>query len=234
MISVIIPVYNQEKRLKKCLKSLLEQTIKDIEVIIVNDGSTDRSQEIAEKMRPEFENLGIKYKILEHENGGAPRARNSGFQVARGKYTLFCDADSILKPDCLETMLENLEAHSDISYVYSAFWWGKKLFRLSPFSEEKLREMPYIHTMSLIKTDHFPITGWDESIKKLQDWDLWLTMLDGGYVGYWIDKPLFKIHPNGTMSNWLPSFAYKLLPFLPGVRKYNKAVAAIKKKHNLK
>lgn len=233
MISVIIPVYNQGKKLSKCLESLLAQSIKDIEVIIVNDGSSDSTQEVAEKARASFESEGIKYQVLKHENQGAPAARNSGFQIARGKYTLFCDADTIFKPDCFKIMLENLEAHQEASYVYSAFYWGKKLFRLSPFSERKLKDMPFIHTNSLIRTEHFPITGWDENIKRLQDWDLWLTMLDEGHIGYWIDRPLFKICPKGTMSDWLPSFAYKLFPFLSKVKKYHKAVAIIKEKHRL-
>ncbi|MBD3247984.1 glycosyltransferase [Candidatus Falkowbacteria bacterium] len=233
MISIIIPVYNQAKKLKKCLKSILSQTYKDIEVIVVNDGSTDKSQEIAEEMKPKFEELDISYRILKHKNEGAPAARNGGFQVAKGKYTLFCDADAVLKEDCLETMLDNLERRPEASYVYSAFYWGKKLFKLCPFSAKKLKEMPYIHTISLIKTEHFPITGWDEGLKRLQDWDLWLSMLKEGHIGYWIDRPLFRICPNGTISDWLPSFAYKLLPFLPKVRKYNQAVATIKEKHHL-
>lgn len=233
MISVIIPVYNQAQLLKKCLKSILEQTYKDIEVIIINDGSTDKSGETAAEFREKFEELGINYRVLKHENEGAPAARNSGFQVSKGEYVIFCDADAVLEPRCLEIMLENLKQHPEVSFVYSAFRWGRKLFKLSPYSKAKLREMPYIHTISLIRTKDFPITGWDQNIKRLQDWDLWLTMLEEGHTGYWIDRPLFRIQPGGTMSDWLPSLAYKLLPFLPKVKKYNQAKETIKKKHKL-
>ncbi len=233
MISIIIPVYNQAKFLKKCLQSILDQTYKDNEILIVNDGSTDDSGEVAENFRPKFEELGVRYEVLTHDNEGAPAARNSGFQIAKGEYTLFCDADAVLKPDCLQTMLDNLKNHPEASFVYSAFYWGRKLFKLCPYSAAKLKKMPYIHTVSLIKTEHFPVTGWDQNIKRLQDWDLWLTMLDQKHIGYWIDEPLFKIHPKGTMSDWLPSFTYKLLPFLPAVKKYNQAQKIIKEKHHL-
>lgn len=232
MISIIIPVYNQGGKINKCLKSILAQSIKDFEVIIVNDGSTDSSQKVAEKARVGFEKQGLNYKVLRQENQGAPTARNAGFQEAKGKYLLFCDSDIVLKPDCLKMMLENLEAHPEASYVYSSFYWGRKIFRLNPFSRRKLKEMPFIHTTSLIRANHFPETGWDQSIKRFQDWDLWLTMLEEGHIGYWIDRPLFKVaSTKGTISDWLPSFAYKLFPFLPGVKKYYKAMAIIKEKH---
>ena len=93
--------------------------------------------------------------------------------------------------------------------------------------------MPYIHTMSLIRANDFPKHGWDENIKKLQDWDLWLTMSSQGKKGIFIDKFLFKIYPGGTMSSWIPSIFYKIFPFLPKVKKYNRAVKAIKDKHHL-
>jgi len=87
--------------------------------------------------------------------------------------------------------------------------------------------------MALIKRADFPVGGWDESIKKFQDWDLWLTMLNAGKSGVWVDKVLFKIAPGGSISSWLPSFAYKLFPFLPSVKKYQAAMAVIKNKHGL-
>jgi len=229
MISIIIPIYNQAKKLANCLESILKQTIKNFEVLVVNDGSTDNPKEI-------IENCRSKLAITDYQlskNQGAPAARNRGLEEARGEYLFFCDADACLEPRALEIMLQALNDHPEVSYVYSSFRWGKKLFRLWPFDDEKLRAMPYIHTMSLIRREDFPRAAWDESIKKLQDWDLWLTMLEEGHKGYWIDKILFKIEPGGVMSNWLPKSFYKIFPFLPSVKKYKQAVRVIKEKHNL-
>ncbi|MDD5031808.1 MAG: glycosyltransferase family 2 protein [Patescibacteria group bacterium] len=229
MISLIIPIYNQADKLPECLDSILEQTHKNYEVIIINDGSTDNIQKVIDRYKKNF-----KFKILNLElNAGAPAARNRGFKESSGEYLFFCDADAVLAPEALETMFLALKSHPEAGYAYSSFFWGKKLFKLWPFSEERLRQMPYIHTMSLIRREAFPENGWDQSIKKLQDWDLYLTMLENEQEGFWLDKVLFKINPGGTISSWLPSFAYKFFPFLPAVRKYKKAVKIIKNKHHL-
>ncbi|HZJ40866.1 MAG TPA: glycosyltransferase family A protein [Candidatus Saccharimonadales bacterium] len=232
MISVIIPLYNGEKTIVKTLTSLINQTYQDFEVIIINDGSTDNSEVIASSYLQKIQSNN-RFFFLSQDNQGAPAARNKGFKESKGEFILFCDADAILAPMALEAMLNNLQRHPEASYAYSSFNWGKKLFRLNEFNPEQLKTAPYIHSLSLIRRVDFPVTGWDESIKKFQDWDLWLTMLEQKKIGIWIPQVLFKILPGGTMSSWLPSFAYKLLPFLPVVKKYQTAMQIIKQKHGL-
>ncbi len=232
MISIIIPVYNQAQKIIKTLRSIAAQTYQDYEVIIVNDGSSDGVANICGKY---LESLvtNQSYLFLNQVNAGAPAARNRGAKEAKGEYLFFCDADAILIPSALESLVRNLEANPSISYAYSSFLWGKKIFKLSEFDPEKLKKMPYIHTMSLIRRSDFPSSGWDESIKKLQDWDLWLTMLEQGKTGLYIPEVLFTVAPGGTISSWVPSFAYKLMPFLPAVKKYKRAEKIIKEKHGL-
>jgi len=232
MISIIIPVYNQAKKITQTLASIAHQTNTDYEVIIVNDGSSDGLEKIFSNY---FKKLDTNnhYLFINQENKGAPAARNRGYQAAQGNYLFFCDADAVLKPQALEIMQQTLEQNPGVSYVYSSFRWGHKLFKLGQFDPEKLKKMPYIHTMSLVRRADFPVNGWDENIKKLQDWDLWLTMLADGKIGLWIPQVLFKVSPGGTISSWLPAMAYKFLPFLPTVRKYKKALKIIKEKHGL-
>jgi len=232
MISIIIPVYNQADKITRTLESLVKQTYQDFEVIIVNDGSKDNLDGALEKFLHTTKSNNT-FFIVHQQNHGAPSARNNGWRKSRGGYLLFCDADATLVPQALELMLAELGAHPEASYVYSSFMWGGKLFKLGPFDGAKLQQAPYIHTMSLIRKSDFPASGWDESIKKLQDWDLWLTMLEQGHGGTWIDKVLFKVLPGGTISSWLPAAAYKLFPFLPAVQKYNQAVKIVKTKHGL-
>jgi GT2 family glycosyltransferase len=231
MISIIIPLYNQADKLPACLNSLLRQTYKNMEIIVVNDGSTDKYEEVISKFRKIFQEKEIPFHHLDQQNRGAPAARNEGAERAKGDYLLFCDADACLYPQFLEITKNLLDENPDISFVYSNFMWGKKKFKPGDFDKEKLEKMPYIHTMSLIKKEDYPRTGWDESITKLQDWDLWLTMSQQGKQGKWVDKILFEVTPGGTISSWLPSFAYKLLPFLPRVRKYKQAKKIIQRKH---
>lgn len=214
------------------MKNIAAQTFANYEIIVVNDRSSDSLSKIMAWSRKEF---GIKIEWLHNqENHGAPYSRNKGFKRSKGEFLLFCDADVILREDALEIMLKTLKDNPDASYVYSSFRHGRKLFKLWEFSAEKLKQMPYIHSTSLIRREHFPAAGWDEKIRRLQDWDLWLTMLEEGHKGFWLDQVLFRIDGGGhTMSDWLPSLAYKLFPFLPSVKKYKNAMEIVKEKHGL-
>lgn len=232
MISIIIPVYNGADKIIKTLESVEKQTYRDFEVIIVNDGSEDGVDNICARYFKELNSVN-NYLFINQENRGAPAARNKGFQEARGQYLFFCDADAVLHPQALEIMMATLESHPEASYAYSSFMWGKKLFKLGEFNPEKLKQMPYIHTMSLIRRADFPLAGWDINIKRLQDWDLWLTMLEAGKIGVWIPQVLFTVSPGGTISSWLPAFTYKTFPFLPSVKKYKAALKIVKEKHGL-
>lgn len=232
MISIIIPVYNQAKKLKITLESIVKQEYRDWEVIIVNDGSSDDPESVFAKFIAR-QNLDNRFLFINQNNQGAPAARNRGAQEAGGDYLFFCDADADLKPEALLVLLQVLQEEVSASYAFSSFLWGSKMFKVGPFNLNKLRSEPYIHTMSLIRRSDFPTSGWDVNIKKFQDWDLWLTMAENGQIGVWVDKVLFQIAPGGTISSWLPSLAYKLLPFLPAVKKYRAAMAIIKQKHDL-
>jgi glycosyltransferase involved in cell wall biosynthesis len=230
MISIIIPVYNQAEHLDNCLASIKKQTHDNYEIIIIDDGSTDDIGEVIKKYKRIFR-LNLSY--FDQENRGASVARNRGAKIAKGEYLIFCDADVIMEPEMLELMLTALKNNPQAGFCYSSFLWGNRKFILWPYSEIKLKQMPYINTCSLIRREYFP--GFDENLKRFQDWDLWLALAESGRSGVWVDKILYQVNTAGaqTMSRWLPSLAYKLLPFLPSVRKYNLAKEIIKKKHNL-
>jgi len=230
MISIIIPVYNQAEHLANCLNSIKKQTYDNYEIIVINDGSTDNITEVIKNFKKIF---GFKLSYFEQENRGANATRNRGAKLAKGEYIIFCDADVTMEPIMLELMLKTLKADPSVSFCYSSFYWGNKMFKLWPYDESRLKQMPCININSLIKKEHFP--GFDETLKKFQEWDLWLTMLEQNHTGIWLNKVLYKVSVGGTqtMSNWLPSFAYKLFPFLPAVKRYNQGIIMIKKKHNL-
>jgi hypothetical protein len=137
----------------------------------------------------------------------------------------------------LATLLAALQGTPEASYAYCSFRYGLKTFRLWPFDGDRLRQMNYIHTSSLIRRADFP--GFDESIRKLQDWDLWLTMLESGRCGVWVPQVLFTAIPHkGGISTWVPGFFYRI-PWrkfglrVAAVEKYQQAEEIIRIKHRL-
>lgn len=226
MISIIIPVYNQADKLAKCLSSISAQTYQDYEVIVVNDGSIDDPEVIC---RPYKALLNDKMTYISQNNQGSNPARNRGAVEAKGEYLIFCDADIVMEAKMLATLLKALENNPSKAYSYPKFKFGFKTFNPGEFDASKLRQAPLIHTTALIKKNIFP--GFDNTIKRFQDWDLWLTILEQGGEGVFVDELLFSVETGGTMSNWLPSFAYKLIPWLPEVKKYQRAMDIIKNKH---
>lgn len=122
-VSVVVPVYNVEKYLDKCLSSLVSQTLKDIEIIVVNDGTKDNSQKIIDKYKNNYPKI-IKSYIK--ENGGLSDARNFGMKYAKGDYVAFVDSDDYVDVNMYEEMYKKaIESNYDIvvcdlNYVYDS------------------------------------------------------------------------------------------------------------------
>lgn len=128
-ISVIIPIYNVEKYLSQCLKSVINQTLKDIEIICVNDGSKDGSAKILEK----FALMDSRIKVITQTNAGVSAARNSGLAAAQGEYIMFLDGDDYYKQDtCMSAYDSIITQRADIgvfgmSERYGIFFKGGRV-----------------------------------------------------------------------------------------------------------
>lgn len=111
-VSVIIPVYNGEKHIKSCLDSILAQTLKEIEIIIINDGSTDNTKNILEEYQKKYEK---QIKVITKENEGQGKARNIGIDLAKGEFVAFVDADDTIESEMLQKMYElNEKQNADV------------------------------------------------------------------------------------------------------------------------
>ena len=125
--SIIIPVYNVENYLSECLDSVIKQTVIDLEIICVNDGTKDHSRAILE----EYQKLDPRIQIIDKENGGLSSARNAGLMAATGEYILFLDSDDYLEECACERILyEILEHHPDIvvfgTHIFPYYPWPTK------------------------------------------------------------------------------------------------------------
>lgn len=186
-LSVMIPVYNTANYLEKCLKSVVVQSLKEIEIIVVNDGSTDNSLEIIQK----FINQDKRIILVNKENGGLTSARNAALKIARGKYCLNIDSDDYIENNYLEEMYNKAEKDkldmvvSDIIFSYKDNKKNKILKDLD-IKEEKIingREYlkkfytvnPYGYTWNkLIKTSLYRKNNlkYNEKIFMLEDTEL--------------------------------------------------------------
>lgn len=233
MISVIIPVYNHASVLGRCLASLAEQTLLPGEVIVVDDGSTDDFEKIAAEISKDekFKNLNI--KIIRQQNRGAGAARNRGFAESTGELVIFWDADTIACPEMLEKMKVALDANSVASFAYGQFKFGWKTMKSRPFDAVALKKENYIDTTSLLRRTDF--SGFDESLKRFQDWDLWLALLEKNKTGVFVPEVLFKKLVAGRkgMSHWQPSFFYRLPWKSKAVKDYEAAKEIVRRKHGL-
>lgn len=108
IISIIIPIFNSAKYLDKCLTSIINQAIKNIEIICVDDGSTDNSINILENFKKQYEHI----YIIRQKNLGPGCARNNGLKVAKGKYLVFIDSDDFIEPNLLEETISELEINN--------------------------------------------------------------------------------------------------------------------------
>lgn len=112
LISIIVPIYNVEFYLEKCLDSIINQTYREIEIILINDGSSDDSKAICEK----YESIDNRIRLINSVNKGVSSARNTGLEVSNGKYILFIDPDDWMEENMIEKLYTNLvKTNSDIS-----------------------------------------------------------------------------------------------------------------------
>lgn len=129
VISIIVPVYNGEKYIKRCILSILKQTYKEIDIVVVDDGSEDKTRNILEQLKTE----NVRLKVFTKQNEGVAKARNYGLNKAEGKYIMFVDADDYIDVEYVEKMYLEIE-HNDVDMVSSGFYEhdgeSKKIIKL--------------------------------------------------------------------------------------------------------
>ena len=161
-LSIIVPVYKVEKYLRKCVDSILAQTFRDFELILVDDGSPDNCGAICD----EYATKDDRVKVLHKENGGLSDARNKGLSVATGEYVGFVDSDDYIENDMYETLVNNIKKYdADVSICgfYNCFSGNKY-----PLCESK--EFMVLNNVQALRTAmeglKFSVTAWDKIYRK--------------------------------------------------------------------
>jgi len=205
-ISIIIPVYNVESYIRKCLDSVINQTYKNLEIICVNDGSTDGSGKICD----EYAARDNRVKVFHKENGGVSSAKNIGLKNATGKYIGFVDADDWIEPDMYETLHKSAQNKnvpiSVASYFKDAIPMSNKErisdgiidtknMLLYPLKRDYYMGFCGYLWNKLFSADIFKGLRFNEKINYAEDVLLYTeTIIAGKCVGIYIDKPLYHYY----------------------------------------
>lgn len=163
-VSIIVPVYNQQRYVKKCLNSILQQTYRETEVIVVNDGSTDNSLSIINQMAKE----DARVIVIDKANEGLPMARNDGLKKVTGEYVMFVDSDDWITPPEAISAMVGIAQREDVDIVI-----GKSI-RHFPLWERKSDYMPALETNRKITTpelfDKYYVSFFGINIFPVQAW----------------------------------------------------------------
>ena len=200
LVSVIIPVYNVAPYIAEALESLFAQTWRDVEAIVINDGSTDETEE---KLAPYRDRI----VLIKQENSGVMAARNAGLRVARGRYIALLDGDDLWAPRFLERLVGLLESDASLSLAYpNAVFLGSPNFsgrlyqEVFPATEpvtfdRVLRRKCHIFGSVVMRREALDDVGlFDESLKGqgAEDFELWLRMLQRGHRFKFTSESLAK------------------------------------------
>jgi len=192
-ISVVIPTYNRVELLKRSIDSVINQTIKPFEIIIVDDGSNDGTEVMVKK---KYDSL----KLIKQKNKGASAARNSGIKASSGEWICFLDSDDEWKNDKLEKQITFVANNSDYKFFHSNEVWiknGKRINQKKKHKKyggdifKKCLDMCRISPSSvLINKNIFEELGFfNENLVVCEDYELWLRICDQ-YKVFFIDEPL--------------------------------------------
>lgn len=193
LISVVIPCYNYDKYVEEAIRSVLNQTYKNIELIVINDGSTDNSNSVIRKLKEKYT-----FHYHSQSNKGIISTRNKGVDLAKGEYIIQLDADDALPNNYVSTLVSAAfqeKEQSDIYYTPALdYKTGKKIIDPPEYSLEILKHHNYIHASSMVRAKTIKKYTYDQYLndKGLEDWDMFLGMCLDGATGLCIKEVSLK------------------------------------------
>lgn len=210
LISIIIPCYNHAKYLKEAIESVINQTYQNWECIVVNDGSTDNTSDVARDLINLHKNKKI--YLVEKVNDGVVNSRNVGVTQSSGKLILFLDADDKIHPDFLKETIVVLVENPRIGFVYTdvqKFGVKYDLVSHGDFSPERFLSGNQAPVSSLFRREIYDQTGGFKGVMELgwEDWEFWISAYEQGWQGYRLGKPylFYRQHYSGSRLQILES-----------------------------
>jgi glycosyltransferase involved in cell wall biosynthesis len=206
LVSIIIPTYNRAKLLKEAVDSVLTQTYRDLEIIVVDDGSTDETSAL-------MATYGERVRYIRQENAGVSAARNRGICASTGKYIGFLDDDDTYLATKIERQVEYLTKHPEIGFVHCRYYVmdeaGNYLHKIGLLPEGNVlpellcRNFLWMSAPLISRACLEQVGGFDEHLSTAADYDLWLRIAQAGYTFGCIQQPLgaYRIQSLSMVTN---------------------------------
>lgn len=230
-VSVLMGTYNCQNTLVEAIESILNQTFKDWELIICDDGSTDNSYSIGEKYSEKYKEKIV--LLSNSKNCGLNITLNNCLNVARGQYIARMDGDDICVPTRLQEEVEFLDKHPEYAIVSTQmiFFDEEGEFRQShqqgePLLSDFAKRTPFCHAPCMVRREaYFAVNGYStaQNRMRVEDWDLWIRMYEMGFRGYNIPKPLYMMRDDKS--------AFKRRSYRNRINEFWVSVSAVKKLH---
>ena len=201
LISILVPCYNQGIYLKETIQSALASSYRPLEILIINDGSTDHSLEIAKELETQHPEV----RVLDQANAGVTKARNAGIAAAQGEYILPLDGDDLISATYIEQGMAILTARPEVKVVYCQAekfsTTTRKPWKLKPFSLQQLAKDNMIFVSALFrKADALAVGGFSEDMQLgREDWEFWIKLLKNG--GEVVQLPLVGFFYRLTLTS---------------------------------
>jgi glycosyltransferase involved in cell wall biosynthesis len=229
-ISIIIPAYNAESTIKKCIDSLINQTYKNIEIIIINDGSNDKTSDVLE----EYEQKDERIKVINNENHGVSFSRNMGIDLADGDYITFVDSDDYLDVNCFEKIIQKMPEDVDIlrynfkidgiqKYSNNLFDLKNKIIEINEQTKMNLyrhfltfnEPIPNFVMLLLIKKEIAKTTKFHENLTMMEDVHYYLQLFQKAKNIYFLDEKMYNYYINpSSVTNCCKNYMKNALGIL--------------------
>jgi glycosyltransferase involved in cell wall biosynthesis len=203
VVSVVIPCHNYARYLPEAVSSVVAQTFRTWELVIVDDGSTDDTVEVAEDLIARHPDRCI--RLLRQDNAGVSAARNTGIAAAAGRYILPLDADDVIAPTMLEKTVAVLDGNPGIAiastdvFTFTDDDLPPQVMPLPAYSRELLLQRLIMFYCSLYRREAWQtVGGYDESMRAGEDWDFWVGCVEHGFDAHHIHEPLFGARNKDT------------------------------------
>jgi len=199
--SVIIAAYDAETTIGEALDSVFAQTLPPLEIVVVDDGSTDRTADVVARN-------GDQVRLIRQENRGPAAARNVAVRQAVGDFVAILDADDVFEPERLAAFSELAAAHPELDILMSDVYFERSGEVIGRFSEEtpfafddqlvQIVDRCFLAEPAVRRAALLAIDGFDESMRVGEDWECWIRLLQGGAQAGYVNRPLLRYRVDGA------------------------------------